>query len=425
MADRPTTTDVGPPPRGAVRLALDRRFGALFWGRLLSGGGVWTHSIVAAVVVFAATGSTLWVGLVSVAQFTPQLLLTPLSGRWADRGNVGRQIVYGRVLCTVGSATAALACAVGGSPDSRGDAGWILAASLVVGLGFVVGGPAQQSIIPLLVRPAELPTAMALNSLPMTLARVVGPVGGALLAAYYSAALAFALAALTHAVCLVLLVLAALPAGIELGADVDHRVRAAFRYVAGDRAMLVLLLAVAAIGFASEPSITLAPPLADRLGGDPGLVGRLTGAFGLGAALGYFGFSAASRRTGQPRVLVGGLVVMALSLASLALATTAAGALGGLAFAGAGFMVANSAAATLVQQRAPAELRGRIMALWMVGFVGSRPAAAAVQGFLADTVSVPAALLATAGVLALVVAALRPRTLEQPVGDSRLARRPG
>lgn len=50
------------PPRSAARLALDRQFGALFWGNLLSGTGIWFHSIVAAVVVYAATASALWGG---------------------------------------------------------------------------------------------------------------------------------------------------------------------------------------------------------------------------------------------------------------------------------------------------------------------------------------------------------------------------
>src|SRR6201999_4397866 len=97
-----------PQPRGAFRLLIDPAFGALFWGKLFAGTGVWIHGIVAAIVVFDATGSALMVGLVGVAQFGPQILLSPTSGKWADAGNPARQILIGRVLCVVGSGALAL-----------------------------------------------------------------------------------------------------------------------------------------------------------------------------------------------------------------------------------------------------------------------------------------------------------------------------
>ena len=97
------------PPRGTVGLVLDRQFGVIFWGKLLSGIGVWIHAIVAAIVVFAATGSALWVGLVSVAQFIPQLFLSPLSGKWADRGNLAFQLVLGRLLCLAQKSSSSVA----------------------------------------------------------------------------------------------------------------------------------------------------------------------------------------------------------------------------------------------------------------------------------------------------------------------------
>ena len=88
-------------------MLLDPVFGTLFWGRMFSIVAVWTHSIIAAVVVYEATESALMVGLVGVFQFGPQLLLSPVSGRWADSGNPGRQILLGRVLCMAGSGSIA------------------------------------------------------------------------------------------------------------------------------------------------------------------------------------------------------------------------------------------------------------------------------------------------------------------------------
>lgn len=400
------------PPRGSFGLLVDRQFGVLFWGKLLSGAGVWIHSIVAAIVVFSATGSALWVGLVSVAQFAPQLFLSPLSGKWADKGNIAHQLVLGRVLTLAGSGMVAAWCWVHGAPAGFGDATAVLVGSFVTGLGFVVGGPAQQSIIPLLIRPGELGTAMGLNTLPMTLARVVGPALGAVIATQLGAAHAFTLAALTHLIFIAMLVLARLPSGVEHDDDADFSVRSALRHVRRDRTLVLLLLVVTAAGFASEPSMTLAPALAGALSEDDQLVGQLTGAFGLGSALGYVVYTRANRRWSQQRIIQAGLLSMIAGMAALSVAGRPALALLCFGVVGVGFMLALTAATTLIQERVPPLLRGRVMALWFMGFIGSRPLAATLDGWLADSFSLAVPLLVTAGLLALLYVGFRPRRLD-------------
>ncbi len=401
------------PPRGTFGLIVDRQFGSIFWGKLLSGTGVWIHGIVAAIVVYAATGSALWVGLVSVAQFIPQLFLSPLSGKWADRGNLAFQLVLGRLLCLLGSGFIATWCWVQGDPQGYAGASAVLLGSFIVGLGFVVGGPAQQSIIPLLIRPGELGTAMGLNSLPMTLARVVGPAIGAAIAAQFAAAWAFAIAAGAHLIFAIMLVVAALPRGVERDAeDTDFSVRSALRHVWGDRTLFVLLMVVTAAGFASEPSMTLAPTFADALGGDSHLVGQLTGAFGLGAALGYLAYVGASRGRPQQSVTQVGVGLMTFGTVGLAFAGHPAAALLLFGVVGSGFMIALTGATTLIQERVPPLLRGRVMALWFMGFVGSRPLAASLDGWLADAFSLTVALLVTAALLAIVLIWFRPARLD-------------
>ncbi|KRE27107.1 MFS transporter [Mycobacterium sp. Soil538] len=404
-----------PRTRGAVGLMFDRVFGALFWGKMFSVVAVWTHGIVAAIVIYDATRSALMVGMVGVVQFGPQLLLTPTSGKWADTGNPARQILLGRVFCVAGSGLVAGWLFAAPSVHGTAAAVAVLLGSLLVGFGFAVGGPAMQSIVPSLIRDGELSTAMALNSIPMTIGRIVGPAAGAYLAAHLGPAAAFAASAGLHLVFAVFLILVRFPAPPPRRTGADYRVRVAVRYVLGDRRLLLALIAVTVVGVASDSSITLTPSVADALGGGAGLVGMLSAVFGVGAAIGMAVLALLRGRIGADLVSWLGLWGLAAGCAVLAVGTAAPIAIGGFALAGLGFGWAMTGLGTVVQEQAPEELRGRIMALWLVGFLGSRPLAAAVLGGTADAVSVYAAFGVAAVLCGIVVVLCRPS--RQPARD--------
>ena len=412
-----STADAAAPPRarGALGLMFDPVFGALFWGKMFAVVAVWTHGIVAAIVMYDATHSALMVGLVGVAQFGPQLILSPTSGKWADTGNPARQILLGRVLCVAGSGFVAAWLFVDPGLQGMSAAIPILVGSLLVGFGFVVGGPAMQSIVPNLIRQGELSTAMALNSMPMTVGRILGPASGAYLAAHLGSAAGFAVSAGLHLVFAVFVIAVRFPSPPERRTDADYRVRTAVKYVWRDRPLFLALIAVATVGIASDPSITLTPSMADELGGGTRLVGILSAAFGIGAAVGMAVLALMGGRMASVRVSSIGLFGMAAGCGVLTFGTVPAVAIAGFTLAGLGFGWAMTGLATVVQERAPEELRGRIMALWLVGFVGSRPIAAALLGGTADLVSVQAAF-AVAAALSVVVALLcRPGNLMGPL----------
>ncbi|WP_396893551.1 MFS transporter [[Mycobacterium] wendilense] len=395
---------------------FDRVFGTLFWGKVLSVVGVWTHGIVAAIVMYEATKSALMVGLVGVVQFAPQLILSPITGKWADLGNPARQILLGRVFCVAGSASIAIWFAITPeSADSTSAAMPILLGTLLVGLGFVIGGPAMQSIVPSLIRPGELSTAMALNSLPMTAGRVAGPALGAYLAAHLGPSAAFTFSAALHLIFAIFLILVRFPAPPARIPDADYRVRAALRYVWRDRPLLLGLIAVGAVGFAADPSITLTPAMADQLGGGAQLVGTLSAAFGIGAALSMLVLAVMRGRVRSVWVSSIGLFLLGAGCVLLAVSFVTAAALIGFVLAGVGFGAAMTGLSTVVQERAPEDLRGRIMALWLVGFLGSRPFAAAILGGAADGLGVQVAFLIAAASVLLVAMLARPGALSGPL----------
>ncbi|MCH9667944.1 MAG: MFS transporter [Actinomycetia bacterium] len=420
-----TETAPGLRSRSALGLMFDPVFGALFWGKMFSVVAVWTHGIVAAIVMYEATRSALMVGLVGVVQFVPQLILSPTSGKWADIGNPARQILLGRVLCVAGSGSVAAWLFLEPGLQGMSAALPVLLGTTLVGFGFVVGGPAMQSIVPTLIRDGELPTAMALNSIPMTIGRILGPAAGAFLAANLGSAAGFAVSAGLHLVFATLLVIVHFPAPPQRRSGADYRVRAALKYVWADRPLLLALVAVAAVGFASDPSITLTPSMADDLGGGATLVGTLSAVFGIGAAVGMTVLALMRGRVASPRVSSIGLSGLGAGCAVLAVAAGPAVAMAGFALAGLGFGWAMTGLSTVVQERAPDELRGRIMALWLVGFLGSRPIAAALLGGTADIFGVQAGFAAAAVLTFAVTLWCRPPSLvgslPTPVSRARAA----
>lgn len=379
--------------RPSLRLALDPTFGRYFVGRLSSTFGVWIHNVVAAIVVYRLTGSAALVGLVSVLQFGPQLLLSPFTGALADRGGQIRQVFIGRVVVAAGSILLALWLAVVG--EEFGGATPVLVAAVVVGTGFVIGGPAMNSMIPHLVRPSELASAVSLNTIPITVGRAVGPAIGTLIATSLGAAPAFAVAGLGNVVFAWLLT--RLPKDLEPAppprTKLSSELLAGFRHLGADRGTLLILLGVTAVGIGADPPITLSPPLADELGRGDETVGAIVTAFGVGSGLIFLGLGQLRRLVGVKQLAVIGVAAEGLGLILAGLRYDANLVLAGFVLSGAGMTMGLTALGALLHERLPDRVRGRVMALWGMAFLGSRPVAAAVDGLIADLLTARIALL--------------------------------
>lgn len=397
-------------PRGSFRLLVDPVFGPYFVGKLLSTAGIWVHNIVAAILAFELSGSAFVVGLVSVMQFGPQLVFAPLSGAMADRGDRRRQVILGRLIAASGSGGLALWIALVGVDGLPG--AWpVVATALVVGIGFVVGGPAMNAMIPALVRPNELATAVALNSVPFTIARAGGPAVGAVVAASAGPATAFAIAALTNLLFVALLWPLSFRSRAEGDGKGDMRVRAGLAHVRRDPGIVLLLVGVAAIGLGADPVITLTPSVAAGFGAGSQLVGVLASSFGVGAGLAFVVLSVLRRSLGLPRLGTLGLVLLALGTGAAGISPTPALAIAAFVVGGAGMTMSLTSLSTQLQQRVPDALRGRVMALWSVAFLGSRPVAAATNGAVADAWSPATAFLGVAVLVFIAALWTRPERL--------------
>lgn len=406
----PARTPAHPRPRGARHLLTDRTFGPFFFGNLCSNVGQWFQNLAAAWVVYELTGSSLWVGAVAMAQFGPTLLLAPWTGAMGDRIDRRRALFAGQLVAFVSAAVLALwvgAVGIDGLPGP-----WpILGATLGMGIGYAVAIPTMQALVPDLVPPEDLDEAIALSSVTFNLARAVGPAAAGLTLAALGPAVAFGINTITY-VPLLAALLVIRPRSSSVPSGADHSLMAGLRHVLADKPSALLLVGVAALGFTSDPVNTLTPGLSDLLGSGETLVGALVAAFGIGAALMTVGAGRLRRRFGQPTLAAAGLAVLGLGIASLGAATAPAFALVALVVAGTGFLLAITGLTTMLQRRVPDHLRSRIMALWGVAFLGSRPLAAALDGALADAAGVRVAILVTSFfALAAAVALWRGRDL--------------
>ena len=405
------------PPRSRRELAFTA-VGALTAGKVLSTLAVWTTNVAGAILVFDLTRSALLVGLVSVAQFTPQLVLTPWTGARADRGDRFVQVIVGTAITALGSVLlTAWAMTVGFTVER--DAWVMVTAAGLVGTGFAVSGPATSALLPALVRRSELADALALSSLPIVVARSAGPAIGAAIYLTSGPAVTFGLSGLLHVSFVLLLGMLRRRISVAARAEGDSddgRIRAGLAYLRRSPRTVLQIVGVGIIGVGTDPITTLTPALAATLGMPEGFVGTLASSFGLGAGAGYVVLSRVRTGVGIMRLGAIGLAAMGVGTLLSGVAPSAWLAVLGVALGGVGLTFSLNAFTTLVQADVPDALRGRVMALWSMAFLGSRPVTALATGWLTDAVGVRAALVLSAAVILVGAWATRgARMLARPV----------
>lgn len=384
-----------PIRRGPLDLLREGRFLGFFLSVFISGSGNWLHVIASGIIVFNLTGSSLAVGIVGVAQFGAFLVMTPIAGRLADAFDRRHVLIVSNGIASLAAAGLAFS-----TWRSGPQVGVIIGVTVVLGLGHAVSVPSVLTIVPLLVKSAELSVGIALNTVAVNLARVFGPIAGAFLYAQAGATTVFALNALTY-LPIVFVMLAVPPAPRrDPGAEGSSAIGEALRLIRRDRGLKLAFLAVFAMGYALDPMTTLAPAAAVRLGQAESFVGFIVSAFGFGAIV-TVGVATRLRWVlGPVRTGAAGLTVMGLGLIGWSVLRSPGAAILAIGFIGLGYIMSVTDITTFIQERVADRLRGRMMALWSAVLLGPRPVAATLNGALADGVGVGLAL-AIAGLVPL------------------------
>jgi MFS family permease len=375
-----------------------RNFWPYFAGNLLSNCGTWFQNIAQAILIYRLTRSTLLVGVVNFAQFVGVFLLAPWAGSAADRFDRRRLIVATQVVAS--TVTAGLAALQGAGLATTPV---IIGLVLTVGVTWAFAVPAIQAMVPDLVPPELVPSALAMSSLTFNLSRAIGPVLGAVVVAHWGIAAAFGLNALSY-LGLIVGLLAVRPRQAPRRTGPGLGWRDSLRLVGNDTALLALLMVVAAISVTQDPVSTLTPGFSSEVFHQADtMTGLLVGAFGAGAALAAA--TAAGRARDPVRRLAAGCFLMGVGMLGFALAPTPPFAFGALVVGGFFFMLTNTGATTALTLEVPPEQRGRVMALWSLCFLGTRPPASLADGAIASAAGLrPAAIALTVPVLAAGVA---------------------
>lgn len=400
----------------ALRPLRHRDFALIWGGSLVSVAGSWLQTVAVGALVTEATRQASWTALVAVAAFLPIGVLSPVGGALADRVDRRRFLVVANTLeACLATTLAALAAAGKASP------GVVTAVVLVAGSSTALRIPFQQSIIPDVVPAEDLLAATSLGSVGFNMGRVVGPAAAGLLIAVGSYAWAFALNAVSFAAVIVSLTLVTLPrreppAGEGILASIRDGARAA-RSEPACRAAIGL---IAVVAFLISPFISLIPAVAlELVGGGNARVGSATGALttaqGVGAVVGAFAIVPVALRFGRRRLVATSIVVSSLALCAYANAPNLALAVVGLAVVGLSYIGILTGLSTVVQLRAPAAYRGRVLSLYLVSLGVIYPIGTLAQGLVADRIGLAETTTLFALALVAVVAGLsmaRPAVLD-------------
>jgi len=369
-----------------------RNFRLFFIGQTLTMIGTWMQMIAVSWLMYRLTGSAFMLGMTGFALQIPILLVSPFAGVWVDRYNRRKLLLLTQTLA-LAQALLLAALTFAGLIQV-----WhVLAISLFLGTVNAVANSSRGTfLLEMVESKANLPNAIALNSLIMNGARFVGPsiAGGVL--AFAGEAWCFMLNALSYlALIIALLMMRVKP--VAAPAAREHwfeELKQGFRYAFGFLPSRRLLLLVAAVSMTTSPYQHMMPIFAGEVfGGDSRTLGLLISGAGLGALGGGAYLAGRTSLQGLSRVIIlasfsAGLGLMLFSQSRVLWLSLAL-----MLSIGFGLIVTATSTNTILQTIADEDKRGRVVAIYGMCFLGMAPIGNFIAGSVASHIGAPATLL--------------------------------
>lgn len=356
----------------------------IFWiGQTVSLIGSWMQQIAVGWLALELSNDPFLVGVVAAAGTLPILVFSLPGGMLADRADKLRVIRTAQALMLL-EATVLWWLAWTGQLT----VGWLIALTSIGGLLAAFEIPARQALWVHLVDREDLPKAIGLNSMGFNLARVLGPTIAAVVIARFGIEWTFSLNALSFLAVLLSLALITLPVSVREGDGARQGMRAglleALRYVRSTRPLPALMLVAMVFSILGVPVITLLPVVSrDILGLGPEGYGALMASLGIGAMVGALGIAATGGGARQGRTLLWASHLFPTLL--VAFAITRYVPLAGLLMflVGIAMIINNALVNSRLQSIVPDALRGRVMSLYIMVYIGGSPIGSFTAGILA------------------------------------------
>ncbi|HEX8746680.1 MAG TPA: MFS transporter [Pyrinomonadaceae bacterium] len=411
---------------GGMFRSLSHRNFRLFWaGAFLSNVGTWMQAVAQGWLVLQLTDSEFWLGFDGFMATVPGLALTLLAGVFADLVDRRRLLI----MTQIGAGLSALILAlliVTGVINTRVDIWIILVLSFSTGCCFALAGPSYQAITIDLVGREDLSNAIALNSTQFQLSRVVGPVFAGLGFKLFGLAGCFFANALSFVAVIVSLLLVrykrepgALPAPSHSASDrsaVWRDLKEGLRYVGRRPRVLMLLVISGLTSLFGAPYMSLVPVFARDIlhVGETGLA-IMSGMSGAGAFLGALLLTFLGNFKHKGWSVLGGAFAFSLCLIGFALSTRLYISL--MFIFGMGLAIVSCVAVInmLLQQLVTDEMRGRVMSMFILSFIGTMPLGNLIAGITAERFGAPYTLAAGGVIISISIAfiAIRNKRLRE------------
>ena len=402
--------------------ALRHRNFLLFWsGAFLSNTGTWMQAVAQGWLVLKISNSPFYLGLDGFMATAPGLVLTLAGGVFADIFDRRKLLIYTQAVAGLAALTLGVLVFTG-----------VVKVWMILGLSFVTGcclalaGPSYMALVFDLAGPEDLANAIALNSTQFQLARVLGPVAAGVGFKLFGLAGCF----IANGISFVFVVAAMMMVkferpGTQNNSEPRARKRrevftsdliAGLRYVARRPAVFRLLILSAVASMFGAPYIYMTPVFARDIFhlGETGLA-VLQGMAGAGALFGalFLAYLGDFRRKGW--FVLGGDLAFAVCLICFSLSTNLNLSLLFLFALGFGIVCSVAVTNTLLQKLVTDEMRGRVMSMFMLSFIGAMPIGNLIAGIASHRFGVQKTLAAGGLMIAIfvsIVAARSPRLRE-------------
>ena len=372
----------------------------MMWiGACTSTIGTWMQTVAQSWLVYTLSNDPFYLGLDAFLGQAPIMLFSLFGGVIADRADRRRLLLVSQYVQMTCAFTLTLLV------HFHVVHVWhILCLSFCVGTAQSLGGPAYSALIPSLVKPEDLPNAIALNSIQFNLARVIGPVLAGVTLATVGAGWCFGLNGVSFiAVIVTLYIIKVRFVPSKSTAAILESMKQGIGFIRGKTGMVALIVLAFLMTMLAIPLITFLPVFArEVLHGDAKTFTRLLYCSGAGSVCGALIYAGLGKSKGHGRIALLMLVVLGGLIAAFSQSKSDALSSVIIFFGGAAMITVFAIINSLVQAITADEMRGRVMSIYNVAFRGGMPIGSLVVGRLIPYYTAPVTLACVGSLLAVV-----------------------